>query len=70
MIGEVLGTGVIGGMLCFPVAKFLIGNAQAALFTYVIPFTVSTVGGSAIAAVLLLVLYQSKAFAYMNRLLE
>ena len=70
VIGEVLGTGVIGGMLCFPVAKFLLGNAQAALFTYVIPFTVSTVGGSAIAAVLLLVLYQSKAFAYMNRLLE
>ncbi|MGN0142111.1 MAG: energy coupling factor transporter S component ThiW [Roseburia sp.] len=70
VVGEVIGTGVIGGMLCFPVARLLLGNTEAALFTYVLPFTISTLGGSAIAAVLLFVLYQSKAFSYMSRMLE
>lgn len=66
VLGEVVGTGVIGGMLCYPVARFLMGNAQAALFTYVIPFLISTAGGSALAAMLLFVLYRSKAFPYLN----
>lgn len=60
LIGEVVGTGVIGGMLCYPVAKFLLGNGEAALFTYVLPFLISTIGGNLIAAVLLGVLYKSK----------
>lgn len=68
--GEVIGTGIIGGMLCFPVARFLLGNTEAALFTYVIPFLVSTAGGSALAAVLLAILCKSKAFFYMNEILN
>ena len=67
--GEVVGTGVLGGMLCYPVAKFLLGNAEAALFTYVIPFFISTLGGSLLAVVLLVILSRSGAFSYMNRLL-
>lgn len=68
--GEVIGTGIIGGMLCFPVARFLLGNTEAALFTYVIPFLVSTAGGSALAAVLLAILCKSKAFFDMNEILN
>lgn len=68
--GEVIGTGIIGGMLCYPVARFLMGNAQAALFTYVIPFLVSTLGGSALAAILLVALYQSKAVGALREMLE
>lgn len=66
--GEVIGTGIIGGMLCYPVARFLLGNQEAALFTYVLPFLVSTVGGSALAAALLGILCGSGAFSYMKGL--
>lgn len=68
--GEVIGTGIIGGMLCYPVARFLMGNAEAALFTYVIPFLISTLGGSALAAILLIALYQSKAVGVLRGMLE
>ena len=50
--GEVFGTAVIGGILAFPIARLVMGNAGAALFTFVVPFLVSTAGGTAIAAVI------------------
>lgn len=68
--GEVIGTGIIGGILCYPVARFLMGNAEAALFTYVLPFLISTLGGSALAAILLITLYQSKAVGVLRGMLE
>lgn len=49
--GELFGTSVIGGMLSFPIASLLMGK-EAALFTYVFPFFVSSCGGTVIAAVL------------------
>ena len=52
-VGEVFGTAVIGGMLAYPVALYLLGNAEAALFAYVLPFGVSTLGGTAIAVLVL-----------------
>lgn len=51
MIGEVIGTGIFGALLAYPVAKFFIGS-QAGAFFFIIPFMVSTVGGSVIAYVL------------------
>ncbi|MCR5526224.1 MAG: energy coupling factor transporter S component ThiW [Lachnospiraceae bacterium] len=57
-VGEVFGTGVIGGMLSYPVAALLMGNAQAGLFTFVVPFLVSTCGGTLLAAVITLKLNQ------------
>jgi energy coupling factor transporter S component ThiW len=51
-IGEVIGTALIGGMLAAPLAYFILGNAAATLFTFVIPFLISTAGGSIIAAIL------------------
>lgn len=70
VLGEVVGTGFLGGMLCYPVARFLLGNAEAALFTYVIPFFISTLGGSALAALLLVALHQSKAIGVIREILE
>lgn len=52
-IGEVFGTAVIGGMLSYPIALLLMGNSEAALFTYVVPFLISTAGGTIIAIVVL-----------------
>lgn len=48
-IGEVFGTGIIGGMLSYPIAAFLLGNKTVALFTFVVPFLISTCGGTVIA---------------------
>lgn len=70
VLGEVVGTGFLGGMLCYSVARFLLGNAEAALFTYVIPFFISTLGGSALAALLLVALHQSKAIGVIREILE
>ena len=68
--GEVTGTGILGGMLCYPVAKFLLGNGEAALFTYVLPFFISTLGGSLLATVLLVNLQRSGATSYLNRMMD
>ncbi len=70
LAGEVVGTGILGGMLCYPVAKLLLGNAEVALFTYVVPFLISTLGGSLIAAILLGILSHSKAMHYLSQMME
>lgn len=49
--GEIVGTGIIGGMLAYPVALLIMGNSAAALFTFVIPFLISTSCGTIIAIV-------------------
>lgn len=67
--GEIIGTGVIGAMLAFPVAALIMNNADAALFTYVIPFSISTAGGTIIGAILLVALQQSGAMRYVNDML-
>jgi energy coupling factor transporter S component ThiW len=50
--GEIFGTGILGGLLAFPVAKLVMGNDIAA-FYFIIPFLISTVGGSIIGYVIL-----------------
>lgn len=67
--GEVIGTGIIGGMLCYPVATLLMGQ-EAALFTFVVPFLMSTVCGTIMAAVILGVLYRSKVIYIISDMLE
>ena len=66
--GEIVGTGIIGGILCYPVATMLMGK-EAALFAYVLPFLMSTLCGTAIAVVLVGALYKSGAFRYLNEML-
>ena len=62
---EVIGTGLIGGMLAYPIAVFMLGK-EAALFTFVVPFLVSTAGGSIAAALLIHALERSRVLAYMK----
>lgn len=45
--GEVFGTGIIGGILAFPVAKFMLGSGATA-FAFVIPFLASSLVGAII----------------------
>lgn len=68
-IAEIVGTGILGGIIAFPVASFVMGK-EAALFTYVVPFLVSTVGGTVIAALLITVLYKTHAINTLIALLD
>lgn len=54
-LGEVIGTGLIGSLLAFPIAKFLLGQ-QSGAFVFIIPFGVSTLGGTLIALLVIKVL--------------
>jgi len=60
-MGEVFGTGIIGGILSYPVAAFVMGNKTVALFTFVIPFLISTCGG-AILGIIVTVAFQKAGF--------
>lgn len=51
VVGEIVGTGIIGGLVAYPVAKYLLGSGVGALF-FVVPFLISTIGGSCLAWVL------------------
>ena len=68
-IGEVVGTGLLGGMLCYPVAVLIMGNSEAALFTYVMPFFMSTACGTVMAAILVAALEKSHAMNYLKGVL-
>lgn len=67
--GEVIGTGIIGALISYPVTVFLLGR-EAAVFMYVIPFIMSSALGTAIAVVLIGALYKTKAMGYLRQVLE
>lgn len=52
LVGEVIGTGILGALLAYPVAVLLMGK-QSAVFVYIIPFLISCTGGAVIAYVFL-----------------
>lgn len=52
VLGELVGTSIIGALIAYPVAAFIMGK-QCALFTYIIPFSVSCAGGCIAAYILL-----------------
>ena len=68
LAGEVFGTGILGGLLAWPVAILFMGKAagEVAFYAYIVPFLVSTVGGSLIAGVILLALEKNGALKNMQ----
>ena len=72
LIGEVFGTGIIGGLLSYPVAVAFMGvvAGSIAFYAYVVPFLVSTVGGSILAGILVFTLQKSGALKSMRAALE
>ena len=68
LFGEVFGTSIIGGLLAWPVAVFLMGKAAGdiAFYAYIVPFLVSTVGGSIIAGVVLIALEKNSTLKKMQ----
>ena len=72
LVAEVLGTGIIGGLLSWPIAIAFMGKSAGdiAFYAYVFPFLVSTVGGSVLAGVLVFALERSGALKSMHAALE
>lgn len=52
VLGEIFGTGILGGLIAVPIAVLIMGK-EAGAFFYVVPFLISTVGGSIIAYILI-----------------
>lgn len=69
LAGEVLGTGVLGGLLSYPVAVAFMGvdAGTVAFYAYVVPFLISTVAGSILAGALVFALRRSGALAESRR---
>ena len=70
LAAEVFGTGIIGGLAAYPVAKGLIGLTPAAYTVYIVPFLISTVAGSILAGILVFALEKSGAVKSMRASLE
>jgi len=54
LVGEVFGTGIIGGLLSYPIAVAFMGVVAGSIgyTAYVVPFLISTVAGSVLAGIL------------------
>jgi len=65
VLGEIFGTGILGGLLAFPIAKLILGKDVAA-FYFVIPFLISTIGGSIIGYSILKVMERNNVLKKLN----
>ena len=65
-VGEVFGTGILGGMASYPIAAVLMSNSAAALFTFVPSFLVSTAVGAAISVIVLAALKRTQVFSQLE----
>ena len=69
LLAEVFGTGILGGLSAYPLAVLFLGKSagQMAFYVYVVPFLVSTVGGSLLSGMLLYALQRVRALAYVQK---
>ena len=70
LCAEVIGTGVIGGLAAYPVAKLVMGLTPETYTVYIVPFLISTVAGSVLAGILVAALRRSGAFRSLGAGLE
>jgi energy coupling factor transporter S component ThiW len=72
LIGEVFGTGILGGLCAYPVAILFMGQSAAgiAFYAYVVPFLISTAAGAIISALLLFHLKRTGSLKKMQESIE
>ena len=72
LIGEVLGTAILGGLCAYPIAIFFMGQSAAGLafYAYIVPFLISPAGGAVISAVLIYSLKKSGVLQSMQESLN
>ena len=68
-VGEVFGTGILGGLAAWPIATLILGQT-AAVYAYMGPFLISTIGGSIIAGAMLFALKRSGGLAAMQTMVK
>ena len=68
-VGEVFGTGILGGLAAWPIANLILGQGVAA-WAYMGPFLISTVGGSVSAGAVLFALKRSGGLDVMQTLVR
>jgi len=59
VVGEVIGTGIIGAILCYPIAVLILGQ-EAALFGFIPLFIFSSFGGALLGFIILTVFFKKK----------
>ena len=61
-IAETFGTSVLGGLCAYPIAILFMGQSagELAFYAYIIPFLISTLGGSVISAAVIELLQKGK----------
>lgn len=69
LVGEVFGTGVLGGLCAYPMAILFLGTnaAEVAFYAYIIPFLVSTAGGAILSGIILFALERAGAVKQMQQ---
>ncbi len=72
VLTEIIGTGVLGGLLAYPIAVAFMGvsAADVAFYAYIVPFLISTVVGSLIAGALIFALEKNHALMGIKNKLE
>lgn len=65
VLGEVFGTGIIGALIAYPVAAFLLGK-EATLLFFVVPFILSSLLGAIIGYILLNLIIKTNIFDIYN----
>lgn len=69
-LGELFGTSVIGGILSYPIAALLMGQSTTT-FAFVIPFFISSCGGTILATILVTLMKKMRVFdIYLGNLKE
>lgn len=68
-LGEAIGTGVFGALLAYPITILIMGK-EAALFTFIIPFLISSACGALISVSFIGILDRAKVFHMMKQTLE
>lgn len=67
---EALGTGILGGLCAYPIAKLLMGLVPEAVTVYIIPFLISTVAGSILAFIVMEILQKNGMLVKMQQTIQ
>ena len=66
VLGEVIGTGIIGSMVSYPVMKFIMGSDKVSLFYFTPSFILATLIGGGVAFLFLSALSKNKTLDKMK----
>lgn len=69
-VAEAFGTGILGGLAAYPIAKYVMLVQPDGMFIYIIPFLISTVAGSVVAAAVMMMLERGNVLSRFNERLE